>query len=599
MLLLKASNIKKYYGERLVLKLDDFSVYTGHKIGIVGANGAGKSTLLNLLSGRLQPEEGQILSYGTISYASQFREEDGASGTMDGYDPKLLKEMKVSDKTEQDTISGGEETRLKLAGAFGKQGHILLLDEPTANLDITGSRLLQDKLLKVETLLMISHDRALLDVVCTAILEVSQGKLKLYPGNYTEYERLKEAETERDWKEYVTYADEKRRLEEVYLDKKRQAASMTKIPRGMSPREAHLIDFLSNRSHDSKQRNLHQAAKAVKKRMDHLESKEKPREEPKIYLDFALTDPPENKILVEGRDIEFAYGDNVIFNKASFSIPNHTKVAIMGANGTGKTTLLNLIRQADQRKKSVAGNTITRADGTCASSGETGNNDSGSGAVSFTGGIRTVPKAVLGYLYQRLENLDPEQTVIANALKESIQTEVTVRGILARFLFRDNDIYKKVAVLSGGERVKLALAKLLVSDANVLLLDEPTNYLDMPSMIVLQKQIREYEGTIIFVSHDRTFINETADALLIIDNKKLVYYPGSLSQYEEEQAERARKEKKWREPGRNTSNYSPEERMRLELRKAQLLSMFGLKNCNIPKEELEAEYRDVIRKLLE
>lgn len=568
MLLLKASNIKKYFGDRLILEIDDFSIYTGDKIGIVGANGAGKSTLLNILSGDLETEQGKVIQYGTLSYATQFTEADDLCRGKESYDQKLLKELKVKDKVQQGTISGGEETRLKLADAFGKQGHILFLDEPTANLDMKGSNLLQEKLKMVETLLIISHDRALLDEVCTAILEVADGTMKLYPGNYSEYERLKEADTDRQRKEYEAYVNEKRRLEAVYTEKKRMAEAAVRLPKGMSPREAKLIDLLcvSGRNHDGKQKSLNRVAESVKKRIDHLEVQEKPKESPKIYLNFNLTNPPENKILIEGREIDFSYGSHEIFHEASFVIPNHKKIAIIGPNGAGKTTLLNLIKEADQLRE-------------------------------IDDKIRIVPKAVLGVLYQKLEHLNPDQTVLENAMKDSVQMEVTVRGILAGFLFQAGDLSKKVEVLSGGEKMKLGLAKLLVSNANVLLLDEPTNYLDVPSIIALQNQVKDYEGTILFVSHDKKFVNETADGLLVIEQKKIINYDGNLSQYEEELKDKQKMRKAKKEKLSTGVNIDSDELMRLELRMIQLLAELGVKRNENRKEDLEREYQEVLLKL--
>lgn len=570
MLLLNARNVKKYFGERLVLEFNEFSLYTGDKIGIVGANGVGKTTLLNLLAGSLEADEGEILSYGTISYQKQFLEDLQFLKVENNL--RLLKELEVSGKIEQMGMSGGEETRLKLAGAIGQQKHILMLDEPTANLDMEGIKLLRDKLYQIETLLIISHDRALLDDICTHILEVSQGKLKLYPGNYSVYEKLKEAETERYHKEYETYIGEKKRLEEVYIQKKRLAEAAVKIPKGMSPREAHLRDSLcvSGRNHSGKQKSLNRAAEAVKKRIDHMEVKDKPKEEPKIRLNFKLTNPPENKILMEGKVISFSYGSRTIFDEASFQILNHKKIAIVGPNGAGKTTLLNLIKRSDEKRE-------------------------------LGDGIRIVPKAVLGFLYQKLENLELNNTVFDNAMQDSVQLEVTVRSILSGFLFRADDLKKKVDVLSGGERMKLALAKLLVSNANVLILDEPTNYLDMPSIITLQKRMKEYEGTIIFVSHDLKFVNEVADELLIIKDHKITHHHGNLIAYEEiRKKEGTTKSLATLIGGAKSVGVQPaEEILRLELRMTQLLGELGMTKLRRTRDEIEEEYDMVLQKLQE
>jgi macrolide transport system ATP-binding/permease protein len=557
MLLLKASHIKKYFGERLLFDLEELSIYTGDKIGIVGANGVGKTTLFNILTGEVMAEEGEINRYGTLSYYRQFDLVKDAHGSKD-YDQKLLKELQVADKRQQKVISGGEETRLKLAGTFGRSGHIHLFDEPTANLDLKGISLLQEKLNKLETVLLISHDRALLNNVCTEILEISQGKIKIYPGNYNEYERLKKEEIEKEWKDYEAYREEKKRLEGVYQDKKRLAEAAVKIPKGMSPREAHLRDFLcvTGRNHDGKQKNLNRVAESVKKRIEHMEVKEKPKEEPRIHMDFRKTNPPENSILIEGKGIDFSYGSNKIFESASFQIPNHKKIAIIGPNGIGKTTLLKLIQEADNTR-------------------------------DIKGTIRIVPKAVLGFLHQNLGHLEEDKSVLENVMRESVQNEEIVRNILAGFLFKAKDISKKAEVLSGGERMKLALAKILVSGANVLILDEPTNFLDMPSMITLQERMKEYEGTILFVSHDREFINNTADTLLALENRKLHLFEGNLKDYEIELLGRSMK----------LQSENDGEKLRLELRKTQLLVELSSKRRIRSKDEVEEEYQSVLEKL--
>jgi len=202
-------------------------------------------------------------------------------------------------------------------------------------------------------------------------------------------------------------------------------------------------------------------------------------------LNFMLTDPPRNKIVLSGKNISFAYGNGIIFDDASFELKNGARAALKGINGSGKTTLLNLIYNGNEN-------------------------------------IYYVPKARIGYFYQGFENLDFNKTVLKNAAEDSVQNETTVRMILARMLFTADDIGKPAGVLSGGERIKLSLAKLLVSRNNVLMLDEPTNYLDMPSIEVLQSILAEYEGTLLFVSHDAEFVEKVATEIISIENKKLV-----------------------------------------------------------------------------
>jgi macrolide transport system ATP-binding/permease protein len=226
-----------------------------------------------------------------------------------------------------------------------------------------------------------------------------------------------------------------------------------------------------------------------------MDAKEKPKWIPSIRLDFSLTDPPANKIVLSGDGIDFSYGDNIIFENASFAVKNGARIAICGENGSGKTTLMNLMYRGGEQ-------------------------------------FYRVPKARIGYFYQGFENIDRGKTVLQNVMGEGVQNETIVRSVLSRLLFGPDDIGKPAGVLSGGERIKLGLAKLLVSRNNILMLDEPTNYLDMPSIETLQNILIDYEGTLLFVSHDREFLNAVCTEILLIQDKKIYMHDGSLSDYE-------------------------------------------------------------------
>ncbi len=455
-LYLQAEHITLRFGEQKILDFDRFVAYQGERIGLVGANGAGKTTLLRVLSGELEPDTGTVKTMCDTHFFRQFSE---------GVDPleldgKEMKTLQVQNKVWQDMVSGGEDTRIRLAWMFSSGKQLVFLDEPTANLDNKGITLLRQKLLELDTMIIVSHDRALLNALCTRIVEIRDGRLTSYDGNYDAYPQLKKQAVQRQWTEYENYTSEKKRLEKVYIQKKQKAASMEKLPKGMSPREAGLRNFLSRHPKDAKARRMEASARNVRERLEHMEVKEKPRELPKIRPDFRLTDPPENAVVIRGEGISFSYENGrEIFQDASFQIPNKSRVAIVGENGAGKTTLLNLIRQSLPLEK---------------------------------GSIYIVPKASIGLLDQNMATLDYEKTVLENAMAESVQTEKLTRTILARLLLSAEDIRKKAGVLSGGERIKLSFAKLFVGRANVLILDEPTNYLDIPSVEALEEMFSEY-----------------------------------------------------------------------------------------------------------
>lgn len=540
MLLLQANHIGKHFGNQLVLDFDELQIRSGDKIGIIGANGAGKTTLLQILSGELAPDEGMVKRMCRIAYIRQFTEEMAAADT------KTLRELNVAGKQERPHVqlSGGERTRLQIACAVSEDAQLLFADEPTANLDLQGVEVLTKRLEQAETLLLISHDRALLDRVCNTIIEISGGKLNTFTGNYTAYSALRKRATEREWAEYETYADEKARLEYALTERQGKARKVKKAPNRMGNSEARL----HKREATERAEKINNAANSIQSRIDQLAVKQKPRELPQIKLDFSLTNPPENKILITCERLTFAYDTQVLFRNAAFTLQNRSKTALVGANGTGKTTLLNLVA-----------------------------NDSMSN-------IRKVPKATLGYFHQSFENLDFSRSVLENVLQGSVQTETTARTILARLLLSADDVHKPISVLSGGERVKTAFAKLFVSNANVLLLDEPTNYLDISAMEALQAMLCEYAGTVLFVSHDRSFVDAVADHLLLLQNTTITAFEGNLQAYEQWQSVPRTADK--REAGK----------LVLQMRLTELT--MKLSSCKaVEKDAMEAEYQRIAEEL--
>lgn len=547
MLLLEAGNIKKYYAERLIISFDEFKIYSGDRIGIVGLNGSGKTTLLEILAGQLEREEGFLRQYCDIGYIRQFAEKEA-----ENLNQRLLKEFNLVHKLDRDDLSGGEHTRLKIANAFSKDNVLVFADEPTSNLDFSGIELLRQKLEQLDSFVLVSHDRGLLDSLCNKIVEVRDGKIRIFNGNYTFYKQQIEMEHERSVNEYEKYAEEKEELENAIEGRKHRAKKMLKAPKRMGNSEARL----HRREANERQEKLNSAANSLTTRLDKLEVKEKPRDLPMIKLDFSLTNPPANKIIITGEKLDFSYGTVNIFKGACFKVYNGVKTALWGENGSGKTTLLNLIHENETRSISI------------------------------------VPKVRLAYFRQGFENLDPEETVLKNVMKDSAQTETTARTILARLLIQGDAVYKKAGVLSGGERIKTAFAKMFVSSANVLLMDEPTNYLDMQSIEALESVLKDYAGTILFVSHDKTFVNGVADRLLVIKDHSIEEYEGKLDEYEGRQAAR-----------NNSSGYgiyahpsgelaNDMEHTLLQMRLTETIAK--LSSASGDKEALEEQYRKLV-----
>ena len=529
---LLANKVIKYFGERKILEIPQLTVYEGEKIGVVGANGAGKTTLLNLLSGELVPDEGTIVRNVPVCYFHQFQTGSGQA------DARSLRELGLSGKLEHDTLSGGEKTRLALAG-MEERALLTFADEPTANLDAQGIEICCQRLEKCETLLLVSHDRSVLDRLCNRILEVRDGKIQMYPGNFSAYCQQREEQQRREWFEYEQYQKEKQRLETAIQRQAQKSGSVKKAPKRMGNSEARLHKRSANESAEK----LDNGKRALKSRLERLEVHERPREFPEVAIDFSLTDPPANREVITGSRIQLAYGENRIFDNAFFSLPRGSKTALIGENGAGKTTLMNLI---------------------------------------YTGGrgIRVVPKAKIGFFRQGLENLDLEKTVLENVMEDCVQSQQVMRGILARLLIRRDDVFKKAGVLSGGERVKLSFARLFGSQANVLLLDEPTNFLDMPAVEALEEMVRSYPGTVLFVSHDRAFVDHCATRILRIENRKLQSFEGNLTEWEQAQ-------KKPREGRREV------DRALLELRITQVIAALSTAQGE-DKERLEKEFQELI-----
>ncbi len=498
-ILIKAENIVHSYGEQTVLNFDRFYLYEGEKIGLVGVNGAGKSTLLKILAGEISPSKGTVTRECEPFYFEQFGLGiAGNSGSADpsgddldntymgaAYDTDYEEagKMGVQDQLWQENVSGGENTRIRIAQLFSSPQAVAFLDEPTSNLDYEGVELLKKRLGEIETMVIISHDRSVLNELCDRIVEISFGELTSYNGNYDDYVVQKDEQFKTKLSEYENYQAEKKRLQGVYTQKKAKAKKVEKKPRNISSSEAKARALCGNRKPEDKAKNMEKSSANVLKRIEHMEVKEKPKEEPTAKPDFRLTNPPRNPIVIRGEHVSFSYDDKVILDDADFMIKNGSKVAILGSNGAGKTTLLELISKRER--------------------------------------VYVVPGAKIGYARQNMSQIDYDSTVLENIRRVSIQTESLSRIILSRLLLTEKDMNKKASQLSGGERMKLSFAMLFVSDINLLILDEPTNYLDIPSVEALEKLLIEYEGTLLFTSHDKMFVDRIATGRLYIENGKI------------------------------------------------------------------------------
>ena len=538
MLLVECRNLKKSYGDRLILDIENLCIYDHDRIGIVGVNGAGKTTLLNLLSKRIEPDEGWVKLYGRCSYISQLEPPQEAI-----IQPAIASKFQVH-QTYRESMSGGEKTRFKLAAGLSHNNAIIFADEPTSNMDIEGIQLVERSLAKFAgALVLISHDRDLLDSLCTKIIEIERGKIKTYSGNYSKYIKQKTEEQNLAQFEYEQYVKEKKRLERTIISIREKGKSMRKTPRRMGNSEARLHKMGNQKA----KANLDRAIKNVESRIKHLEVKEKPPVDEKIKLDIGEVQKVYSKIIIEGSGLNKSFGEKVIFKDAQFQIENGAKVGLIGPNGCGKSTLLKMI-------------------------------------VNQELPIKTAPNIRIGYFSQEMSILDGTKSILDNVMVESIYEERFVRLLLARLLFKGDSVYKKVGILSGGEKVKASFAKIICSDFNLLILDEPTNYLDLYSLEVVEEVLREYEHTLLFVSHDRRFINSVANQILIIEDHKLKTFKGSYNEYMTSLTKARDREKERIE----------EEILLLQNRLAEVIGRISIPSKKDDPELLEVEYREIL-----
>lgn len=516
MLRLEARHLKKFIGERVLLDIEHLQLHEQDRIGLVGRNGSGKTTLLEILAGKRQADEGTIMRHGTC---------------------ELIPQLKRTDTTK----SGGEVTQEAIQQALVRNAGILLADEPTTNLDLEHVEWVEQNLSRWPgALLVVSHDRAFLDALCTTIWEIHEGKLKVYKGNYTDYVRQKEIERKQRELAYEQYEKKRKQLEEALRQKEQQAARATRVPKHVNPKEAK-----GAKPHFAKiQKKLYQSAKAMETRLEKLEKVEKEKQLPPIRMNLPNEEAFKGRIILRVEDLSGTIGNRVLWEKARFLVRGGDKLAIIGPNGSGKTTLVKKL-------------------------------------VNREPGVAFSPAVQPGYFSQNLNILDANRSILDNVRATSKQDETLIRTVLARLHFFRDDVHKLVGVLSGGERVKVALAKIFLSDSNTLILDEPTNYLDLDAMEALESLLKEYEGTVLFVSHDRRFIESVATRILEIRDGRIELFEGTYAQYQAY---------KRTVPGQQSRPSGEDERLLIETKLSEVLSRLSIE----PSEQLEQEFQRLL-----
>ncbi|OJU76089.1 MAG: ABC transporter ATP-binding protein [Bacteroidetes bacterium 47-18] len=570
--MLQLNNVSFSFGARQMLNEVNLQIGENERIGLVGPNGAGKSTLLRLIMGEYSVESGNIqkandvsigffnqdlLSFATDNsilsvvmtayekamewqatidtltaelegrpedaalldaYANALHEFEMAGGyEMEYKAAEILEGLGFSTTSLQqsyNTFSGGWRMRVLLAKMMLQQPDILMLDEPTNHLDLPSIEWLERYLQSYPgTVIIVSHDRYFLDRMVTRIIELFQQDLISYSGNYSFYEIEKATRMEfleREYENQQKYIRQQERFIERFRAKASKAA---------------------------------QAQSALKK-LDRLERIELPDADvPRININFVVDVQP-GKIICDAKNISKAYGDNVILEQADFEIMRGDKIALVGANGKGKSTLMRIIADMEPFEGSRTG-------------------------------WHNVKESF--YAQHQLESLNIENTILEEMLSSGTgKTELELRQLLGCFLFSGDDVFKKIRVLSGGEKARVALAKVIASKANFLMLDEPTNHLDMMSVELLIEALNKYQGTCMIISHDRYFVSRTANRYWTIDDHKVNMFNGPYEEWQEWNARKeeerkaqaqARKEEKSNKPAATAAPVS--QRRESELKQLQ------------------------------
>jgi len=481
--LIKAKDIHVEFMGREVLAIDHLEVHDYDRIGLVGANGAGKSTLLKILLGEIALPQGKIVRDGNFAYIPQLDD----VVVHEEVDPALLGKLGV-DRLDLEQMSGGEETRLKIAQALSEGMHCIFADEPTSHLDREGIDFLIKQLaFFTGALLVISHDRYFLDQVVDKIWELKDGKINEYWGGYSDYLSQKEEERKNQSAQYRQFISERARLEKAITEKKNQARKVDQKAKGASRKNS--SESGGRLSHQktvgSKQKKLHNAAKNMEHRIELLGDVKPPEVIRSVHFRQSESLELHNPFPIVGNELCKQVGNKVIFEKASFQFPLGAKIAVTGSNGTGKTTLFKMIMNCED-------------------------------------GISLSPKAAIGYFAQNGYKVDRHQGIM-EFMQENCDYQMSeIRTVLASLGLSQHDVRKELSVLSGGEMIKLQLAKMLLGRYNILLMDEPSNFLDLPAVEALENLMKDYAGTIIFITHDVRLLENVADFVYEIKDKKII-----------------------------------------------------------------------------
>ena len=546
-IMLEATGLHMFYGERQLLKIEQLQIYDMDRIGLIGENGAGKTTLLQILAGEKKPETGTVRRFVPVAVIHQ----EGKAGP--GEDREFRARFRAQESRE--SLSGGEMTRNRITEALSSHPELLMADEPTTDLDQEGLGLLRKTLAGFQgAILLISHDRMLLRKLCNRIWYLRDGTILDFPGGYDDFIVERDRRMERETFEYEQYKAERKRLKESAQRMAERASQVKKAPGRMGNSEARL----HKREWTDSVLQLSHAKRTIQNRLEHLEVKEKPKALPEIRMKLGITRPVKAKTALECACGRLQVGESELLRDTGFVLPTGSRTALIGPNGCGKTTLLHAIL------------------------------DQTGAEVHFQGKARWNPAVQIGWFDQHHEQtMDRQKSVLENIMETSVYPEHFARTVMACLGLRGEAVFKPLNLLSGGEKAKTALGRLLLMDCNTLLLDEPTNHLDLFTMEELEKLLASYGGTILFVSHDEEFIRKTATRILRFDEGKLVTTEGGWG------------EMKNPVQTDGTAEDRGLEISRLEMRMAVLSARMARPAKGDRPEQLQQEYLELVRQIHE
>lgn len=538
MLLLQTNNVARRFGAETLFHKINFQIQDRGRVALVGRNGAGKTTLLKIIAGINPPDDGDVsmrkdCQIGYLAQDQGLSSDQTIWDEMNAVFAKLHQQERQIQQLEQqissldpqaanyqdvlntydqvqnafsqnggytyeakiksvlhgfhfeadryqtviNTLSGGQKTQIALAKLLLQEPDLLILDEPTNHLDMQVLAWLEDYLKSYDgALLLVSHDRYFLDRIVNEVFDLENQTLTHYSGNYSAFTTHKQERLKAEWKQYEKQQTEINKLED-FVNRNIVRASTTK------------------------------RAQARRKQLEKMDRLDRPEvDDSSIHFTFSA-DHPSGNIVLDVADATIGYPDKVLAHPVNFEIRKHQRVAIIGPNGVGKSTLLKSILNK----------------------------------ISLLGGhVKTGANVQIGYYDQEQQVLHPQKTVLEEVWDDyPTVDEKDIRSLLGSFLFVGDDVFKPVSALSGGEKARLQLTKLSFEHANFLILDEPTNHLDIDSREVLEQAINEFDGTVLFVSHDRYFINQVATDILALDQTGAQHFVGNYDDYLIELAKQA------------------------------------------------------------